>query len=95
MSSAIPQTNLPLNDANIRTLLDSAPDAILIVNQERRIVLVNSQTEKLFGYRRDELLQQPVEILVPERLAENHREYTAGFIAAPKQQPMVRNSPSK
>lgn len=89
MSSAIPQTNLPLNDANIRTLLDSATDAILIVNQERRIVLVNSQTEKLFGYRRDELLQQPVEILVPERLAENHREYTAGFIAAPKQQPMA------
>jgi PAS domain S-box-containing protein len=89
MSSAIPQKDLWLNEAVVNTLLDSAPDAILIVNQEQRIVRVNCQTEKLFGYRRDELLQKPVEILVPERLAEKHREYTAGFIAAPKQRPMA------
>jgi PAS domain S-box-containing protein len=74
---------------SLNTLLDSAPDAILIVNQERLIVRVNCQTEKLFGYRRDELLQKPVEILLPEQLAEKHREYTAGFIAAPKQRPMA------
>jgi PAS domain-containing protein len=49
MSSAIPQKNLPLSDAVIGALLDSVPDAILIVDQERRIILVNSQTEKLFG----------------------------------------------
>jgi two-component system, cell cycle sensor histidine kinase and response regulator CckA len=89
MSSAIPQKNLPLSDAVIGALLDSAPDAILIVDQERRIILVNSQTEKLFGYGRAELLRQPVEILVPERLAEKHREYTAGFIAAPRQRSMA------
>jgi PAS domain S-box-containing protein len=77
MFSATPQKDLWLNEAVVNTLLDSAPDAILIVNQERRIVRVNCQTEKLFGYRRDELLQQQVEILVPERLAEKHREYTA------------------
>lgn len=89
MSSAIPPKNLPLSGAVIGALLDSAPDAILIVDQERRIILVNSQTEKLFGYRRDELLQQPIEILVPERLASKHQEYTTGFIATPMQRPMA------
>jgi two-component system, cell cycle sensor histidine kinase and response regulator CckA len=90
MSSAIPPKDFWLNEiVVVNTLLDSAPDAILIVNQERLIVRVNRQTEKLFGYRRDELLRKPVEILLPERLAEKHREYTAGFIAAPKQRPMA------
>jgi PAS domain S-box-containing protein len=49
-------------------LLEFAPDAIVLANQEGRIVLINSQTEKLFGYKRDELLDQSVEILSPEHL---------------------------
>jgi PAS domain S-box-containing protein len=49
-------------------LLEFAPDAIVLANQEGRIVLVNSQTEKLFGYKRDELLNQSVEMFTPERL---------------------------
>src|SRR5262249_34866309 len=49
-------------------LLEFAPDAIILANQEGRIVLVNSQTEKLFGYRREELLSQSVETLAPEHL---------------------------
>ena len=79
---------LPGSDVVFRALVDSAPDGIVIVNQEGRIVLVNLQTETLFGYTRAELLHQPVEILVPDRFRGRHRGHRAGFMSEPQLRPM-------
>jgi PAS domain S-box-containing protein len=67
-----------------RGLLEAAPDAMVIVDEDGRILLVNAQTEKLFGYRRDEIVGQPVEMLVPERFRARHPEYRTRFFANPK-----------
>lgn len=71
-----------------RALVDAAPDGIVVVNQEGRIVLVNLQTEKQFGYSREELLGKTIEILVPERFRGKHRFHRAGFMSGPLLRPM-------
>jgi PAS domain S-box-containing protein len=64
-------------------LLSSAPDAIVIVRRDGRIVLSNDRVEKLFGYRAEELLGRPVEVLVPRRLAEQHERLREGYFRDP------------
>jgi len=71
-----------------RALLESAPDAMVIVDQRGRIVLVNSRTEELFGYKRGELLGYSVEVLIPERFHAHHLAARKTFFADPRQRSM-------
>ena len=68
---------------NFRLAVESAPNGMVMINGAGQIVLVNAQTEKLFGYSRDELMGQPVELLVPERFRQNHPAFRAEFFASP------------
>jgi hypothetical protein len=78
----------PLTDKLRAALLDAAPDAVVCVTGEGRIALVNAQAERLFGYTRQELVGQAVEILVPEAVKAGHPALRAGYAADPRARPM-------
>src|SRR5664279_69477 len=69
-------------------LLELVPDAFVGVGANGEIVLANAQAEALFGYRREQLIGQPVEMLMPERVAGAHRSHRAGYFADPRAWPM-------
>jgi two-component system, cell cycle sensor histidine kinase and response regulator CckA len=75
-------------EAKFRGLLEAAPDAIVGVQADGRIALINAQAERLFGYRREELEGQPVEILVPHGVRAAHPAHRSQYFADPQQRPM-------
>ncbi|HMG19912.1 MAG TPA: PAS domain S-box protein, partial [Kofleriaceae bacterium] len=79
------------SEARFRGLLEAAPDAVVIVDAGGGIVLVNGQTETLFGYQRTELIGQPVETLIPARERERHPAHRAGYVVDPQARAMGSN----
>jgi len=70
-------------DARFRSLLETMPDPIVIADAEGRIFLVNQETERVFGYSREELIGEPIEILLPERFRGDHVHHRSRYRAAP------------
>ena len=73
---------------NAQSVLDAAPDAMVVVDEKGTIVLANLLTEKLFVCHRDELIGQPVEILIPERFRSSHLDHRSKFFQAADRRPM-------
>ncbi len=78
------------SEARFRTLVEYAPEAIVIIDQASRIVLTNVRVETMFGYRQDEMLGQNLEMLVPARFRERHTEHRRRYLADPQIRPMGR-----
>jgi PAS domain S-box-containing protein len=76
------------SEEKLARLIESAPDGVVIVDGEGRIKLVNEQAEKLFRHRREDLLGQPVEMLLPERFRARHVGHRANYLADPVTRPM-------
>jgi PAS domain S-box-containing protein len=89
-SSASSASNITaaLADKQFRQLLEAAPDAIVIVGQQGEILLVNQMTEDLFGYPRQDLIGQPVEVLIPARFQEEHHRHRGSYLNDAHTRPM-------
>ncbi len=78
------ERELQESENRFRNLLLSAPDAMLVSNKEGRLAFVNQMAERMFGYTSAELVDQPVELLIPERFQAAHREHRLRFVADPR-----------
>ncbi len=78
----------PASERRFRLVVEAAPNAMVMLDRTGKIVMVNAQTERVFGYSRGELVGQPVEMLVPERFRSRHPELRKTFYADPRPRPM-------
>ena len=78
----------PWLDARFLSLLEAVPDSMVVVDRDGRIVLVNAQAQRLFGYAGDEILGKPIEVLLPERYRTAHRGHRDVFFHDPRMRPM-------
>ena len=85
------KTGLQYSAEQLRGLLETAPDAMVIVDPSGEIVLVNSQTERLFGHAREDLLGQRIEILIPPRFRGQHPNHRGSYFGDPHVRPMGAN----
>jgi PAS domain S-box-containing protein len=76
------------SEATAQAVLESASEGILLINASGRIILVNGAAERMFGYDHEELLGQTLEVLLPDRIRETHREHRARYFAGPRVRPM-------
>ncbi|MDE3170036.1 MAG: PAS domain S-box protein [Acidobacteriota bacterium] len=76
------------SEAQLRAIFEYSPDAIIGTDSHGKIVEVNGQVEKFFGYERSELIGKPIEILIPERFRDKHPNYRADYRHAPRTRPM-------
>ncbi|MCW5637169.1 MAG: PAS domain S-box protein [Rubrivivax sp.] len=82
------QRDSQLVHARYQGLLEHAPDAIVIVNDIGRIVLFNARARQMFGRDTAEVIGEPIELLLPERLRQAHVHHRNGFLSAPRMRPM-------
>lgn len=75
-------------ETKFRGLLDSTPDGMIIVDETGTITLVNAQAEQMFGHKREDMIGEKIEILIPNRYTPQHRGHREGFFAAPKNRSM-------
>ena len=76
------------SEAYFKTLLESAPDAMIIIDDRGKIAIVNAQAEDMFGYERDDLLGHEVEMLLPKRMHDVHGEHRRSYSEDPALRPM-------
>lgn len=85
---SIAEDTLDLMDISQRDLLHAAPDPTLIVDADGHIVFASGRVRVVFGYDPEELIGQPIEVLVPERHRGNHQSHRAGYVESPRSRPM-------
>jgi two-component system sensor kinase FixL len=81
-------SELQVGEERFRRVVEAAPNAMIMVNQEGQITLANQQAEKTFGYPREELLGGPIEMLLPERVRSDHEGFRHDYLCDPQARPM-------
>ena len=83
LASIVDLTERKRGEERLRLVVEAAPNAMLMIDRAGAIALINSQAEALFGYSRDELLGQPIEMLIPPRFRAQHGHFRAHFLSQP------------